>query len=128
MLNKATLIGRIGRDPESQDVNGTKLTKFSIATSESWKNKQGEKQEETQWHNCNAWGKLAEIIEQYVKKGDLIYVEGKIQTRKYEKDGQDHYATDIKVSEMKMLGSKGANSSGTSPEPNQPEPNDGLPF
>ncbi len=106
-LNKILLIGRLGRDPEVKSIpSGVKVANFSLATDESYKDKDGVKVEKTEWHNCQAWRGLAEVIEKYVKKGDLIYVEGKIQTRKYEKDGVTHYATDILVQEMTMLGGK----------------------
>lgn len=109
MLNKVTLIGRVGKDPEIRySTTGDAIANFTIATSESYKDKQtGEKVEKTEWHNVSAFRRLAEIIGEYVKKGSLIYVEGKIQTRKYQKDGEDRYATGIVISEMKMLGGKG---------------------
>lgn len=109
MLNKVTLIGRVGKDPEIRySTTGDAIANFTIATSESYKDKQtGEKVEKTEWHNVSAFRRLAEIIGEYVKKGSLIYVEGKIQTRKYQKDGEDRYATGIVISEMKMLGGRG---------------------
>lgn len=106
-MNKHSIIGRLGTDPV---IHRTKdnlvIAKFDVATSEKWKDKQGNKQEKTDWHRVNAFGKLAEIIEKYVKKGDLIYVSGLSQTRKYDKNGIDTYTTEIKASEIEMLGSK----------------------
>ena len=108
MLNKVQIIGRVGKDPEVRySTNGDAIANFTVATSERYKDKQtGEAIEKTEWHNVSAFRRLAEIIGEYVHKGSLIYIEGKIQTRKYEKDGVTHYATSIVASEMKMLGSK----------------------
>lgn len=108
MLNKVQIIGRVGKDPEVRySTNGDAIANFTVATSERYKDKQtGEAVEKTEWHNVSAFRRLAEIIGEYVHKGSLIYIEGKIQTRKYEKDGVTHYATSIVASEMKMLGSK----------------------
>jgi single-strand DNA-binding protein len=128
MLNKATIIGRLGKDPEIKTINNQTVANFSLATTESWKNKDGEKQESTEWHNCDAWGKIAEIIEKYVKKGDLIYVEGSIKTQSWDKDGEKRYSTGISVKEMKMLGSKSSSTSQTQPEPSQPDSEGDLPF
>lgn len=108
-VNKVILVGRLGKDPVTKTLEGSnqKLTKFSIATDERWKDKSGEKQQRTEWHNITVWGKLAEICGQYLAKGSLVYIEGKIQSRQYEKDGVKHTAVDIVASDMKMLGSKG---------------------
>jgi len=128
-INKVTILGNVGQDPESRDVGSTSVTNFSIATSESW-TKDGEKHEKTEWHNVTAWGKLADIVSQYVHKGSKLYIEGKLQTRKWEKDGQTHYSTDIIASEVLMLDSKGE-SGYSQPEyatpPSQNNDND-LPF
>jgi len=106
-LNKVQLIGRLGKDPEVRHLDsGVNVASFSIATSESYTNKAGEKVEQTEWHNIVAWGKLAEIIEKWVNKGMLVYVEGKLKTRKWEKDGQTHYTTEIFADGLQML-SKG---------------------
>ena len=107
-LNKATLIGRLGQDPEIKTFSGgASVTNFSIATSEKFKNKAGEQQEKTEWHNIQSWGKLGEICGQYLKKGSLVYIEGRIETREYEdKNNVKKYATSININEMKMLGSK----------------------
>jgi single-strand DNA-binding protein len=108
MINKVLLIGRVGKDPEVKQTTGGSVAKFSLATTESYKNKAGEKVENTEWHNIVIFGKLTEIVEKYVKKGDLIYVEGKIIYGSYDdKDGNKRYTTDIKVDVLKMLGSKG---------------------
>jgi single-strand DNA-binding protein len=105
MLNKVQLIGRLGKDPEIRYTQGSEaVANVSLATSESWKDKNGEKQEKTEWHNLVFYRRLAEVVGEHFKKGALIYVEGKITTEKYQKDGEDRYVTKIVVSEMKMLG------------------------
>lgn len=111
MLNKVQIIGRVGKDPEVRyATNGDAIANFTVATSEKYKDKQtGEAVEKTEWHNVSAFRRLGEIVGEYVRKGALIYIEGKIQTRKYEKDGVTHYATGIVASEMKMLGGKNDN-------------------
>lgn len=109
-LNKVHLIGRIGRDPEVKYMqSGDAVVNMSLATSETWKDKKtGEKKEATEWHNIVMYGRLAEIAGEYLQKGSLIYVEGKIKTRKWQdKDGNDRYTTEIQCNEMRMLGSKG---------------------
>ena len=108
MVNKQTIIGRLGKDPEVKILDGgAVVAKFPIASSETWKDKSGEKHEETEWFNIVAWNKLAEIIEKYVKKGDLIYIEGKTKTRIYkDKDGDEKRFTEVVCDVMKMLGSK----------------------
>lgn len=106
-VNKAILIGRLGKDVDLQYTPGGKaVAKFSIATSETWKDAQGEKQEKTTWHNIVAWGKLAEICAQYLAKGMQVYIEGRIDNRSYEKDGQTRYISEIIMSTMQMLGQK----------------------
>jgi len=108
-VNKVILVGYLGKDPVGKIMsNGDAVTNTSLATSESWKDKNGEKQEKTEWHNLTFYRKLAEIAAQYLKKGSLIYIEGKLQTRKWQdkETGQDRYTTEIIVSEMKMLGGK----------------------
>ena len=106
MLNKVILIGRLGKDPETRFMpNGEAVCNFSVATSESWKDQSGQRQERVEWHNVTMYRRLAEIAGQYLKKGSQVYLEGKIQTRKYQgKDGIERTAYDIIVSEMKMLG------------------------
>lgn len=105
-VNKATLLGRLGKDPECKTINsGQMVANFSIATSESWKDRTtGEKKEQTEWHNCQAWGTLAEIAQKYLHKGDQVYVEGKIKTRSWEKDGVTRYVTEIIVGSIVLLG------------------------
>jgi len=106
MVNKIILVGRVGQDPEKHQLESGIVVNFSLATNEKWKDKQGEKQEATEWHNLKAFGSLADIISNFVKKGDLLYVEGKIKTRSYEKDGVKKYSTDIICNTMQMLGGK----------------------
>jgi single-strand DNA-binding protein len=104
--NKVQLIGNLGQDPEIVTLdNGSKLAKFSIATNESYKNKEGEKVTETQWHNVVAWGKTAEIVENYLAKGKEVAVEGKLMHRTYEtKEGEKRYVTEVRCNELLMLG------------------------
>ncbi|AWX44862.1 Single-stranded DNA-binding protein [Flagellimonas maritima] len=106
LRNKVQLIGNLGNDPEIVLLeNGSKLAKFSIATNESYKNSEGEKVTDTQWHNIVAWGKTAEIVENYLMKGKEVAIEGKLVTRSYEtKEGEKRYITEIKCNELLMLG------------------------
>jgi single-strand DNA-binding protein len=114
-LNKVTLIGNLGNDPEIRTTNnGSKVANFSLATTRQWNSASGEKQEKTEWHKCIAWntgGKgtgLADIIERYVHKGDKLYVEGRIEYRQFEdKEKQTRYVTEINVREILLLGGKG---------------------
>ncbi len=123
-LNKVILIGNLGKDPEMRFLpNGDAVANFSIATSESWKDKTtGVKQEKTEWHNIVAFGKLAKIVEQYLKKGTSIYAEGRLQTRKWtdKTTGQDRYSTEIVIDQMKML--NGAPAGGGSSQAPSPAP------
>ena len=114
-VNKAILIGRLGKDPETRYMtNGEAVTNVSLATSENYKDKSGEKQERTEWHNLVMYRRLAEIAGEYLKKGSMIYVEGRIQNRKYQdKEGKDRYISEIVVNEMKMLGSKPGSGGGS---------------
>lgn len=107
-LNKVILIGRLGRDPECRYLpNGDAVCNFSLATTESWKDQSGQKKERTEWHNITLYRKLAEIAAKYLQKGSLVYIEGRIQSRKYTgKDGIERTAYEIVCSEMKMLGGK----------------------
>ena len=107
-VNKVILVGRLGKDPETRYMpNGEAVTNATLATSETWKDKSGEKQEKTEWHNLVFYRRLAEIAGEYLKKGSQIYVEGKLQTRKWQdKEGKDRYTTEIVVNEMTMLGGK----------------------
>lgn len=113
-LNKVILIGRLGRDPEVRYMpNGEAVCNFSVATSETWNDRNGQRVERTEWHNITMYRKLAEIAGQYLKKGGLVYLEGKIQSRKYQgKDGIERTAYDIVANEMKMLGGRNENSGG----------------
>jgi single-strand DNA-binding protein len=108
LKNKVQLIGNLGQNPEIKTfAGGRKLAKFSIATSESYRNVNGEKVNETQWHNLVAWGKLADIVEKYVTKGSEVAVEGKLTYRTYnDKDGNKKYYTEIQVNELLMLGER----------------------
>ncbi|SNR50926.1 single-stranded DNA-binding protein [Lutibacter flavus] len=108
LRNKVQLIGNLGNAPEIITLDsGKKLAKFSIATNESYKNAQGEKVTETQWHNIVAWNKTAEIVEQYLDKGKEVAVEGKLTTRNYnDKDGNKRYVTEIVINELLLLGTK----------------------
>jgi len=107
-VNKVILVGHLGKDPETRYMtNGEAVTNASLATSEQWKDKRGEKQERVEWHNLVFYRRLAEIAGEYLKKGSEVYVEGKIQTRKWQdKEGRDRYTTEIIVNELHMLGSK----------------------
>jgi single-strand DNA-binding protein len=106
LRNKVQLIGNLGQDPEIVNLdNGGKLAKFSVATNEIYRNSKGEKVTDTQWHNVVAWGKTAEIVENYLAKGNEVAVEGKLIHRSYEnKEGEKRYITEIKCNELVMLG------------------------
>ncbi len=154
-VNKVILIGNLGRDPEIRySQQGTAIVNFSIATSEEWKDNQGQKQERTEWTRVVVFGKMAEVCEKYLSKGRQVYVEGKLRTSSYEKDGQTHYSTDVIASTVQFLGSKqdGGGTGSNPPEPAQgnryqnsgggsfqgpahpgtqgpgPEPDDDIPF
>lgn len=106
-VNKVILVGNLGRDPEVRYMpNGEAVANFSIATTENWKDKSGVKQEKTEWHNIVMYRKLAEIAGEYLKKGRPVYVEGRLQTRKWEKDGVTRYSTEIIADSMQMLGGR----------------------
>ena len=107
-VNKVILVGNLGRDPETRySQNGNAVTSFSIATSESWKDKQsGETQERTEWHNVVCFSRLAEIAGEYLRKGSKIYIEGQLRTSSYEKDGIKRYKTDVHARELQMLDSR----------------------
>lgn len=110
-LNKVMLIGNIGRDPEIRHTaSGKTVANLSVATSDTWKDKQsGETIERTEWHRCIVWGRLAEIIGQYCRKGAKVYLEGSLQTKEWEQDGIKRYTTEINVRDMQMLDTKGTN-------------------
>jgi|ERR1039457_3729999 single-strand DNA-binding protein len=121
-INKVILIGNLGRDPETRFLpSGSAVANISIATTDTWKDKtSGEKKEATEWHRVVFFGRLAEIVGEYLKKGSQVYVEGRLQTRKYEKDGQDHYSTEIIADTMKMLGSRSGMGGGEPREMREP--------
>lgn len=105
-LNKVFLIGNLGRDAELRYTqSGTPVSSFSIATTEAWTTKDGEKREQTEWHRIVLWGKSAESLKDYLTKGKQVHVEGRLQTRQWEKDGQKHYTTEIKADRITLLGS-----------------------
>ena len=115
-VNKVIIVGNLGRDPETKYMpNGEAVTNVAVATTESWKDKNsGEKKEITEWHRITFYRKLAEIAGQYLKKGSSVYIEGRLQTRKWtDKDGVERYTTEIIADTMQMLGSKPGASSGT---------------
>ena len=119
MLNKAMLIGNLGQDPETRYTqDGTCVCNIRLATTERFKDRNGQQQERTEWHRVVLWGKLGEIANQYLKKGSRVFIEGRIETRKWQdKEGQDRYTTEIRASEMKMLGggSRGDDFGGAEP-------------
>lgn len=138
-VNKAILVGNLGKDPELRYTpSGTAVCNFSIATTHRFKDKQGEQQEETTWHNIVVWAGLAEVCGKYLEKGKQVYIEGRIQNRSYEdRDGNKKYITEIVASDMQMLsspdngaGSNTSNQSGGTTEPTQPtfNPDDSIPF
>jgi single-strand DNA-binding protein len=117
-LNKVMLIGNVGRDPEFKTTSsGLALVNLPIATSEKWKDKQGVQQEKTEWHRVVMFNKLAELAGQYVKKGSKLYIEGKITTSSYEKDGEKRYSTEIIANSMQFLDSKPQSSPQSAPQP-----------
>ncbi len=119
-VNKVILIGNLGKDPEVRySPNGAAIANVTIATSESWKDKNtGEQQEKTEWHRVVFFNRLAEIVGEYLKKGSKIYVEGRLQTRKWQdQQGQDRYTTEIVAGEMQMLDSRGGGSANFNQEP-----------
>jgi single-strand DNA-binding protein len=139
-VNRVILVGNLGKDPEVLTFdNGVKKASFSLATTESYKNKEGAKVDQTEWHNIVLWRGLAEVGEKYLKKGSQIYLEGKIKTRSYEQDGVKKYITEIYADNMTMLGSRREGSETQQPQsqsqaqtqPESPEmeiPHDDLPF
>lgn len=139
-INRVILIGNLGKDPDVITFeNGVKKATFSLATSESYKNKEGNRVDQTEWHNIIMWRGLADIAERFLRKGNQIYLEGKLKTRSYEQDGIKKYITEIFVDNMTMLGSK-RDAEGGQPSSNQPAqsqpaeekdiqaPTDDLPF
>lgn len=144
-VNKVILVGNLGKDPEVMTFdNNVKKASFSLATSESYKNREGQRVDTTEWHNVVLWRGLAEVAERYLKKGNQVYIEGKIKTRSYEQDGQKRYITEIYGDNMTMLGRREEGNGGggyqnqgqpaqaaQAPKPAEPEvdtPDDDLPF
>ncbi len=110
-LNKIMLIGNLGRDPEVRVTNsGTRVASLSVATSREWTDRNGQRQEKTEWHRVSCWDKLAEVCERYLSKGDRVYIEGSVEYRQSEQDGQVRYFTDVRAREMIMLGGRGERS------------------
>ncbi|MEA2106987.1 MAG: single-stranded DNA-binding protein [Bacteroidota bacterium] len=122
-VNKVILVGNVGKDPDVRHLDsGVSVASFPLATSETYRNKESQKVTNTEWHNIVVWRGLAEVVEKYVKKGDPLYLEGKIRTRSYDdKDGNKKYITEIVVDNMQMLGSKQSNDNDSSSEEKQPE-------
>lgn len=122
-INKVILVGHLGKDPEVKTIeNGVKVAKFSLATTESYKDKSGGRKDVTEWHNVTCWRNLAEIAEKYLTKGKQIYVEGKIRSRTWEDNGVKKYAIDIVADSFTMLGSKSdANDNAGKPPTNEPQ-------
>jgi single-strand DNA-binding protein len=118
-VNKVILVGNLGRDPETRyTTSGDAVTNIRLATTDTWKDKSGEKQERTEWHNIVFYGRQAEIAGEYLKKGRQIYVEGRLQTRKWQdKEGQDRYTTEIIADRMQMLGSREGGGAAVATEP-----------
>ena len=131
-VNKVILVGNLGKDPEVKYLDsGVAVANFSLATSESYKNKEGERVNQTEWHNIVLWRGLAEVAEKWLKKGSSVYIEGKIKTRKWEdKDGNTRYNTEILADNMTMLGSKPTSESVAPTTSEQPadDTDDDLPF
>ena len=116
-INKVIIVGNLGGDPETRYMpSGSAVTNFTVATNESWKDKQtGEQKDRTEWHKVAMFGRLAEIAAEYLRKGSQVYIEGKLRTRKWQgKDGQDRYTTEIIADEMQMLGGRGGAGGGGS--------------
>jgi single-strand DNA-binding protein len=142
MINKAILVGRLGRDPEVRyTTSGTPVANFSLATDEFWNDQSGERQRRTEWHRIVVWSRLAEICQKYLRKGSLIYIEGRIQTQEWDdRDGNRRRTTEIVAREMKMLGPRsdemgptGERPGSRPTEPSQPSPeveitDDDIPF
>ena len=138
-INKVILVGNVGKDPEVRHLDsGIAVTSFPLATSETYKNKEGQKVTNTEWHNIVLWRGLAEVAEKYVKKGNPLYIEGKIRTRSWDdKDGNKKYTTEIIADNMQMLGTKQSNEEAASSTPENstsadigdiPAEEDDLPF
>ena len=132
-VNIISLLGRVGNTPNVRHFDNNSVANFSLATTETYKDKSGDKKEETQWHNCVAWGKTAEVAEKYVHKGDQLYVSGKLVYEQYEKENVKHTVAKIRIDKMVMLGGKRSaaevEQAVTTPDvSNEPEPENDLPF
>ena len=129
-VNKVILIGNLGRDPEIRYTrDGTAVANLNVATTDSWKDAQGERQERTEWHRVVAWDKLAEIAKEYLSKGRQVYIEGRLQTRSWEdKDGNKRYTTEVRADQMVMLGGRGDGPRDAGPGPRGPEELSREPF
>ncbi len=137
-LNKIMLIGNVGNDPDVRTTSsGTPIAKMSLATTRKWKDGSGEQKEKTEWHRLTVWGKLVDVVERYVKKGDRLYIEGRIEYSESESDGQKKYWTNVNVFEMVMLGGATGGGGGggsfqsdtsSSSGSKTPEPDKGLPW
>lgn len=140
-VNKVILVGNVGRDPEIRHLDkGVSVARFSLATTENYTSKAGEKVSNTEWHNIVAWRQLAELSEKYIKKGSQLYIEGRLRTRDYDKDGVKHYTTEINADTIQLLGRREDNGSAPAmPAPNEssnvvaepdfsPSEEDDLPF
>lgn len=134
MLNQCNFIGNLGNDPDVRYAsNGNAIANISIGCSEKWRDKEGNKQERTEWVRVSAFGKLAEIMGEYLRKGSQVFISGRMQTRKWQdKEGNDRYTTEIVANEMKMLGSKGGSSAASNQERSESAPSndfdDPIPF
>jgi len=136
-INRIILVGHLGQDPEKRYTpSGAAVTTFTLATNERYKDRNGDQQDKTEWHNIVAWNNLAEICAEYLHKGKQVYIEGKIQTRKWQdKDGNDRYTTEIIANQMQMLGSKAESDSRPAHQPSkqkntwdaQPNKDDSIP-
>ena len=129
-INKVILVGNLGKDPEVRHLdNGVAVANFSLATTENYKNKEGERVSQTEWHNVVLWRGLAEVAEKYLKKGANVYIEGKIKTRKWEdKEGITRYSTEILGDNMTMLGGKSPSENKAEQSSKSEDPKDDLPF
>ena len=128
-VNKVILIGRLGKDPDVRNLeNGATVANFTLATSESYKDRTtGEKKEVTEWHNIVLWRGLAEVAQKYLRKGDMVYIEGKLRTRSWEKDGVTRYTTEVVADNMNMLSTRGGSgSSGSSYAPAESSASDNF--
>ena len=128
-INKVILVGNLGQDPEVKyTAGGAAVTTLSIATSDSWKDRDtGEDQERTEWHRVVLWRRLAEIAGEYLNKGSKVYIEGQLQTRKWEQEGQTRYTTEIIARDIQFLDSKGTSSNTPSPENSDTSSNESIP-